>query len=235
MISHLRRICDHLSRETDVDDAIQLFALNACYSGSPSRLFVGKLENDMSVLPVAIFGFDWEQEITRAYVTNLVPHLLKNLNNSDSVSFVEHCLKYQEFHNNSVGKEDSGIWKTTILMPMLPNYFGVLSTQVEVQQSNENVEYFNALRAIFHLYMNTKGRTLQLLNNESKPKKVDLSGVKLTERQQLILALVEEGHTNLAIADRLGYSESLIRQETITIYRKLGIEGRRDLQIIQKP
>lgn len=235
MISHLRRICDHLSRETDVDDAIQLFALNACYSGSPSRLFVGKLENDMSVLPVAIFGFDWEQEITRAYVTNLVPHLLKNLNNSDSVSFVEHCLKYQEFHNNSVGKEDSGIWKTTILMPMLPNYFGVLSTQVEVQQSNENVEYFNALRAIFHLYMNTKGRTLQLLNNESKPKKVDLSGVKLTERQQLILALIEEGHTNLAIDDRLGYSESLIRQETITIYRKLGIEGRRDLQIIQKP
>lgn len=235
MISHLRRICDHLSRETDVEDAIQLFALNACYSGSPSRLFLGKLEKDMSVLPVAIFGFDWEQEITRAYVTNLVPHLLKHLNNSDSVSFVEHDLKYQEFHNNSVDKEDPGIWKTTILMPMLPNYFGVLSTQVEVQQNNENVEYFNALRAIFHLFMNTKGRSLQLLNNESKPKKVDLSGVKLTERQELILALIEEGHTNSAIADRLGYSESLIRQETITIYRKLGIEGRRDLQIIQKP
>ena len=134
-----------------------------------------------------------------------------------------------------MGKEDLEIWKTTILMPMLPSYFGVLSTQVEVQQSNQNVEYFNALRAILHLYMNTKGRTLQLLNNESKPKKVDLSGVKLTERQELILALIEEGLTNLAIADRLGYSESLIRQETITIYRKLGIEGRRDLQIIQKP
>ena len=43
--------------------------------------------------------------------------------------------------------------------------------------------------------------------------------------------MVKAGQTNRAIADRLGYSESLIRLETIAIYRKLGIEGRRDLQI----
>ncbi|MFM8844042.1 MAG: hypothetical protein ACKOFJ_07470 [Actinomycetota bacterium] len=32
-----------------------------------------------------------------------------------------------------------------------------------------------------------------------------------------------------AIARRMGYSESLIRQETIVIYRKLGVDGRREL------
>jgi hypothetical protein len=29
----------------------------------------------------------------------------------------------------------------------------------------------------------------------------------------------------------MGYSESLIRQETMVIYRKLGIEGRRDINM----
>jgi DNA-binding NarL/FixJ family response regulator len=48
----------------------------------------------------------------------------------------------------------------------------------------------------------------------------------LTERQELILRLISEGRTNGDIADVLGYSESLIRQETIRIYAHLGCSGR---------
>jgi len=48
------------------------------------------------------------------------------------------------------------------------------------------------------------------------------------------LVLIEDGNTNFAIAEKLGYSESLIRQESIAIYRKLGILGRRDLKINDK-
>jgi DNA-binding CsgD family transcriptional regulator len=44
----------------------------------------------------------------------------------------------------------------------------------------------------------------------------------------LILKLIAEGRTNAAIADVLGYSESLIRQETIKIYAKLGCSGRNE-------
>jgi DNA-binding CsgD family transcriptional regulator len=50
----------------------------------------------------------------------------------------------------------------------------------------------------------------------------------LSERQNLILKLISEGRTNAAIADVLGYSESLIRQETIKIYAKLGCSGRNE-------
>jgi DNA-binding NarL/FixJ family response regulator len=45
------------------------------------------------------------------------------------------------------------------------------------------------------------------------------------------LELIQEGKTNRTIALSMGYSESLIRQETMVIYRKLGIEGRRDLNM----
>ncbi|NCV35144.1 MAG: hypothetical protein EBW66_06130 [Actinobacteria bacterium] len=47
----------------------------------------------------------------------------------------------------------------------------------------------------------------------------------------MILKMIQSGDTNQIIAERMGYSESLIRQETILIYRKLGISGRRDLVI----
>lgn len=49
---------------------------------------------------------------------------------------------------------------------------------------------------------------------------------KLTERQILILRLIAEGRTNVAISELLGYSESTIRQETIKIYAKLNCYGR---------
>ena len=53
-------------------------------------------------------------------------------------------------------------------------------------------------------------------------------GSDLTERQRLILQMIADGRTNADIADLLGYSESLIRQETIRIYSKLSCSGRNE-------
>lgn len=49
---------------------------------------------------------------------------------------------------------------------------------------------------------------------------------ELSERQLQILKLMSAGKTNGAIARELGYSESTVRQETIVIYRALGVDGR---------
>lgn len=51
----------------------------------------------------------------------------------------------------------------------------------------------------------------------------------LTERQEVIVGKIRNGKTNAVIAHDLGYSESLIRKETIIIYRKLGVAGRQEL------
>jgi DNA-binding NarL/FixJ family response regulator len=59
----------------------------------------------------------------------------------------------------------------------------------------------------------------------------DLSGKPLTERQKDILALIKKGMTNDEIAIEIGYSSSLVKQESMLIFSKLGISGRRDLGI----
>ena len=48
-------------------------------------------------------------------------------------------------------------------------------------------------------------------------------------RQMLIKKLIENGYTNIAIANEIGYSESLVKQETMAIYSALNIAGRKEL------
>jgi DNA-binding NarL/FixJ family response regulator len=55
------------------------------------------------------------------------------------------------------------------------------------------------------------------------------SGIELSSRQKVILEMLSKGATNSEIALEIGYSESLIRQETIEIYRTLGVSGRKEL------
>ena len=50
----------------------------------------------------------------------------------------------------------------------------------------------------------------------------------LTDRQLDILKLMAEGKTNGSIARELAFSESTVRQETMAIYRSLGVAGREE-------
>lgn len=51
---------------------------------------------------------------------------------------------------------------------------------------------------------------------------------KLTVRQEDILKKISLGKTNAQIARDIGFSESTVRQETIDIYRKLGVNDRKN-------
>jgi DNA-binding CsgD family transcriptional regulator len=50
----------------------------------------------------------------------------------------------------------------------------------------------------------------------------------LTDRQMTILRMITAGMTNPQIAARIGFSDSTVRQETMAIYRFLGVNGRRE-------
>ncbi len=51
----------------------------------------------------------------------------------------------------------------------------------------------------------------------------------LTNREQVILGLIITGATNTEIAGEIGFSESLVRHETIAIYNLLGVSGRKEI------
>jgi DNA-binding NarL/FixJ family response regulator len=45
--------------------------------------------------------------------------------------------------------------------------------------------------------------------------------------------MLERGFNNAQIGLEIGYSESLVRQETVAIYRKLQVTGRQAMQAIR--
>jgi len=56
----------------------------------------------------------------------------------------------------------------------------------------------------------------------------------LTVRQKQIFELLVKGMSNREIASELSYSISLIRQETMRIYAKLGVNGRNGLKTVKR-
>jgi DNA-binding CsgD family transcriptional regulator len=78
--------------------------------------------------------------------------------------------------------------------------------------------------------MKSAPRTESFTNRETVRK----DRTEMTERQRVILQMIADGRTNADIADLLGYSESLIRQETIRIYAILGCSGRAEAAAIYR-
>lgn len=65
------------------------------------------------------------------------------------------------------------------------------------------------------------------ISHASLEPKVSKASHELTPRQMQILQHMADGKTNASIARLIGFSESTVRQETIDIYRKLGVCDRR--------
>ncbi len=58
---------------------------------------------------------------------------------------------------------------------------------------------------------------------------VQIKNHTLSARQEVILKLIMKGLTNTQIGEEIGFSESLVRQESIAIYSMLNVSGRKEL------
>ena len=72
------------------------------------------------------------------------------------------------------------------------------------------------------------------IQRKQSPLHLQSADTELSERQQVILRLISENRTNLVIGELLGYSESTIRQETISIFAKLNCTGRKEASKIYR-
>ena len=94
----------------------------------------------------------------------------------------------------------------------------------DITQIEDYVLGLRTFEAILNLYEASLAEPQTITQPKEK------LGEKLTERQVTIFEQIKLSKTNMQIALALGYSESLIRQETMTIYKKLGVSGRKEIQ-----
>jgi DNA-binding CsgD family transcriptional regulator len=127
--------------------------------------------------------------------------------------------------------EFSGDWKTEITLPVYPIGGMAMFSSKKLELTESMMVFFTAIGSLLGLYASRLPVALVEVAIDVK-KKIDLPQVPLSDRQLVIADMLERGFNNAQIGSELGYSESLIRQETVAIYRKLQVTGRKAMQAI---
>lgn len=234
-LSTLIDIADAIRRNPTPEDLCQILATKVSPCDELARVYCGRIDRDGNIRTVASFGYSLE-----ANVMNVVTPLNFDRPMPDAVRnhkvIVENKEEILAKYRNYEPLDLRSPWVSTAVVPTLGRLVFVFRLQCRVDQSGIYKKYFTMIGALldFYLYDETESLSKKITNNPtSDPEESNstrsLLGKPLTERQDWILERIKEKQTNIQIAQALGYSESLIRHETIIIYSKLGISGRREL------
>lgn len=96
-------------------------------------------------------------------------------------------------------------------------------TQREAVEAEYPKDINDSMSQVLGIWLNGLGLTKSYTNGKTP---TESNPQALTERQLRILELMAQGKTNAEIAQELILSESSIRQETVRIYRALGVGSR---------
>lgn len=176
----------------------------------------------------------FRSESTHGLVSRLDPEIKVLLTDDNVVALAARTGKTQMFDmaemyanfKQATHREVLSHYSSGIVLPIDDtNFVGIVLTG-SFEKLKEYSGYFECVRLVLALWRSKIDLRKNNLLTRDK-----YQTTALTQRQNTIVEMIREGRTNISIASILGYSESLIRQETIIIYRKLGVSGRKQLQI----
>jgi DNA-binding CsgD family transcriptional regulator len=139
---------------------------------------------------------------------------------------IANCIRKKEFEFQNPSKEpDKGI----LAIPLLKDSVPVGAIAMVVDAGVQQVPIHESLIPILSKLGTYCLTAMSASNGRSRGNYVsnrESNGEDLTSRQLKILELMADGMVNVEIARELMLSESTIRQETVRIYRALGVPNR---------
>ena len=222
MSAHLHKlllITQVLAEKPTLDQLCSFLSNNHCPSGEVSRVYFAKVSKENTLIIEAAHGFEPENcyvgkefpiEMGRPSGRALIENKMIIETNTP-----EYLVKYPAIRNQPLPYP----WSSQISIPINTQYFMQLGRYAEMVEGDDL--FYQNLRSLMQIYFSKIGKVSLEIG--------DLFGKPLTARQEEILRMIKLGETNEEIADKIGYSASLVKQETMLIYSKLGISGRRDL------
>jgi DNA-binding CsgD family transcriptional regulator len=235
-----------------LDEILQMLCIKAMSSLHAGALLYAELDHTGVAIPQASFGIDLVDKsgnMPTFPISDATP--FTDAIRENNIVWINSLPQWPKQYSKMNKVEIPSKFKTLISCPIdaggLP--VGSLSafSHAKLEYEESTAQYLEAISIILANALLGQRANLRSQLNASTPGRSHFSHAEpftfdpseynqpLTERQNLILKLIAEGRTNAAIADVLGYSESLIRQETIKIYAKLGCSGRNEAaQIFNK-
>lgn len=228
-VKQLAALTEYLAgARREVDEICRYLILNTFQNLNPRSIYLGEIESNGSLNMRSSFGFEPLQIVrwARIPLSANIP-VTESINSNTCIvvaSESEYFKKYPEVEK--LGEVDIN-WSNAVAVPILP--FGAFFLALNSEPDRDGgFEPF--LRCIGHLLaLSLRQSAEQSFLGEDKSTRKKSSAKELTSRQEVIVELLSKGFTNNEISKEIGYSESLIRQETVTIYAFMGVSGRKEL------
>ena len=236
-IHNLFEIAKIVYASPEPNELCALLATRVCPEGELAKVYLAKLDQDGLFKGLASFGYARESKI-HEYKVGLVRSvpMPDAYLRSEVIVFNkdELAIRYPEFKT----VDERSPWESMAITPTLGmGLVFVFRLQVPLAAGVSTQLYFEAIANLLSFYRKECNQQsfgqvaptrIEVSTNEHNVD--ELRNRPLTKRQRTILAFIQEGLTNSQIANEIGYSESLVRQESILIYSKMGIRGRVDLR-----
>jgi len=227
-LERIEKIADFLSKVPHPDQAIEFLSLNISPIDEVAVAFRGIVDPDGAIRCVNIKGFSKNEIITKTQF---------KLSDNRPVSASARTQKLIWARFETVSQEFPDFyhfdkrtpWESQVAFPV--GLTRVYSFSFPSDHSNHEGmnSYIESVASILKVYESV----LDLKNAIGSRNFIEESEVQpLSERQNRILELLKSGKTNKEIAEAIDYSESLVRHETMIIYKKLRVEGRHELREI---
>jgi DNA-binding CsgD family transcriptional regulator len=227
-LERIEKIADFLSKVPHPDQAIEFLSLNISPIDEVAVAFRGIVDPDGAIRCVNIKGFSKNEIITKTQF---------KLSDNRPVSASARTQKLIWARFETVSQEFPDFyhfdkrtpWESQVAFPV--GLTRVYSFSFPSDHSNHEGmnSYIESVASILKVYESV----LDFKNAIGSRNFIEESEVQpLSERQNRILELLKLGKTNKQIAEVIDYSESLVRHETMIIYKKLRVEGRHELREI---
>lgn len=223
LLTKIQSMLDFLSKEPYLGQLIPFLSSNICPYGEVTAIYVGRLGEDGSIECVHAYGFSTTENVTGSKVklTEDRPLAEALRLNRTIVRRRKDSHQYKDY----VPLDVSTPWESMAVIPVrMRTVFGFsfVKDLTTIEGIEDYVQCIKTLLEFFDLTNNNAQLSTRLRDSFGATD-------ALTARQEKILSLIRENRTNAQIAHAVGFSESLVKQETIIIYRKLGVSGRKEL------
>jgi DNA-binding CsgD family transcriptional regulator len=224
---------DFLARSPrSYNEIAQFLVMNTFSEEKFLCIYIGELIETGVVCPLA--GFGWSSAEYAAF-TDIPIQSKFPITDAIRGNGVLISHKGQEFSDEYPLMSEFGYqgdWVSGIAIPVNPIGGMALFSSIKLELTESMKVFYTAIGSLLGLYASRLPVAL-VVEAISVKRKIDLPQIPLSDRQLVIAGMLERGFNNAQIGLEIGYSESLIRQETVAIYRKLQVTGRQAMQAIR--
>ena len=224
---------DFLARQPkSYNEIAQYLVMNTFSEEKFLCLYIGELIETGVVCPLGGFGWTSEEYSSVFDISIHQEFPITDSIRSNSVVLCQNGAEYEKQYPAMTQFFYQGDWVSGIAIPAYPIGGMALYSSIELELTEAMTVFYITIGSLLGLYASRLPTALVAVALSVR-EKIDLPQIPLSDRQLVIAGLLERGFNNAQIGLEIGYSESLIRQETVAIYRKLQVTGRKAMQAIK--